>query len=127
MDLLKYMKILTSVTSGAIFYLVGLAVFLSTDNYIINNIFVSSLIIFIRWAMLPLITALGFAFGIWSFEREETQKHSKFKRILIWPLAGCIIPSIIIFPFGAMLIVFAMFLGGTLSIILRELMLNKKF
>lgn len=120
MDLLKCIKICISIIFGAIFYLIGLVIFLITP-FVDNAIF-----ILIKWALLPITTAFGFAFGIWLFERKLIDQKSSFRKILAWTLVGCIIPSIIVFPFGPMLIVFAMCFGGTLSVILREVFLNRR-
>jgi hypothetical protein len=38
----------------------------------------------------------------------------------MWSLAGCAISCVIVWPFGPMLIVFGMFLIGTLSVVLQE-------
>lgn len=112
----KVLKIGTAVVLGAVFYLMGLSVFLATQPA------ANEVIDFLRWAFLPVIAAVGFALGIWVFERKP---GSRFSRILVWTLVGCVVPSMIVVPFGAMLIVFALCSGGTLSVILREVLLNR--
>ena len=75
------------------------------------------------WLLAPLETAIGFAAGIALSERLTVARESKFVHILVWPLIGCAIGAAVVYWFGPMLIVFGMFVAGTTSIILREIVL----
>jgi hypothetical protein len=67
------------------------------------------------WLLAPVVTAAGFATGIVVAERE-----SRFSSVLAWPLVGCVIGAGAVYWFGPMLIVFGMFVAGTVSVVLRE-------
>jgi hypothetical protein len=43
---------------------------------------------------------------------------------LIWPLIGCSLGAAAVFWFGPMLIVFGMFVAGTASVVVREVLLQ---
>jgi len=75
----------------------------------------------ICWLSAPVITAAGFACGIVIFELLLGARKSKFRDIVSWPLASCYIGAAIVFPFGPMLIVFAMFALGAVSIFTKEI------
>lgn len=73
------------------------------------------------WLVAPVVTALGFAVGAALHERLAEGRSDSFARVYLWPLVGCSVGAAAVFPFGPMLIVFGMFLMGTASMILREL------
>ena len=73
------------------------------------------------WLAAPVATALGFAVGAVLHERFAGGRRDRFARVYLWPLVGCFVGAVVVFPFGPMLIVFGMFLMGTASMILREL------
>jgi hypothetical protein len=73
------------------------------------------------WLTGPYITAIGFICGIVIFEMLPGTRKSKSNDIFIWPLAGCYIGAAVVFPFGPMLIVFAMFALGAASIFTKEI------
>lgn len=77
----------------------------------------------ILWLLAPVMTAAGFALGIALFERLAGQNRTAFLHIFLWPLVGCAIGAGVVYWFGPMLIVFAMFAAGTASIALREVYL----
>ncbi|MHC4560054.1 MAG: hypothetical protein ACYTFW_18835, partial [Planctomycetota bacterium] len=54
------------------------------------------------------------------FEFLPTTKKGQFWKTYKWCLAGCAIGGGIFWLFGPMLIVFGMFLAGTLSIVIYE-------
>ncbi len=68
----------------------------------------------------PVTTAAGFALGIALFERLAGHSRTAFLRIFLWPLVGCAIGDGVVYWFGPMLIVFAIFAAGTASIAIRE-------
>jgi len=73
------------------------------------------------WLLAPVVTAAGFAAGIVIFELLPGTRKSKLRDIVLWPLAGCVIGAAVIFFFGPMLIVFAMFALGTAAILTKEI------
>ena len=75
------------------------------------------------WLLAPLETAIGFAAGLALSEQLTGARDTKFVHILVWPLIGCAIGAAAVYWFGPMLIVFGMFVAGTTSTILREIVL----
>ncbi|MHC4476822.1 MAG: hypothetical protein ACYTEL_14340 [Planctomycetota bacterium] len=75
------------------------------------------------WLSAPLLTGLGFALPIVIFERLAGDAKEDLRRTLLWPMAACAVGAAVIFPFGPMLIVFAMFMAGTAAVIWREVRL----
>ena len=118
MDLRRFwratIRIAFSLVCAIVFYLVWMAVFILTTR--LDSPVVESML----WLLAPVITAAGFATGIAIRERLAGQKRPRFLRIFLWPLIGCAIGAILVYSFGPMLIVFAMFFTGTASIALRE-------
>jgi lysylphosphatidylglycerol synthetase-like protein (DUF2156 family) len=78
------------------------------------------------WLSAPVVTASGFACGIAIFELLPGTRKSKTRDIILWPLAGCVIGAAVVFYFGPMLIVFAMFALGTAGILIKEIVSIKK-
>lgn len=110
-----------SVAFAGIFYAGWLAIFLLTIKFVNYPVKV------LLWLSAPLATALGFATGAWLSELLTSTRKIAFARTLIWPLIGCAIGASAISPFGPMLIVFGMFVLGTVSIIIREIALLNSF
>ena len=77
----------------------------------------------VLWLMAPVATAAGFAAGIVILERVTGKSGTGFRRTLVWPLVGCAIGAGIVYWFGPMLIVFGMFVTGTASVVLREVVI----
>jgi hypothetical protein len=73
------------------------------------------------WLSAPVVTASGFAAGIAIFELLPGTRKSKRRDIILWPLASCSIGAAVVFFFGPMLIVFAMFALGTAGILTKEI------
>jgi hypothetical protein len=71
--------------------------------------------------MAPATTAAGFALGIALSERLAGQRRTALLRLFLWPLVGCAIGAGVVYWFGPMLTVFAIFAAGTASLALREL------
>ena len=78
------------------------------------------------WLSAPVVTASGFACGIAIFELLPGTRKSKPRDIILWPLASCTIGAAVVFFFGPMLIVFAMFALGTAGILIKEIVSVKK-
>ncbi len=83
----------------------------------------NALITTVIWSLAPLLTALGFAGGLYVLEDRLHGRDPQFRRILIWPLAGCTAGFLILYLFGPMLIVFGMLAGGMIGVVLREVLL----
>ena len=73
------------------------------------------------WLSAPVVTAAGFACGIVIFKLLPGARKSRRRDIVLWPLVGCAIGAGVVFYFGPMLIVFAMFGLGTASILTKEI------
>ena len=111
----KTLRVACSVLCAGATYFVWMAAFISlkdTGGQVITALL---------WVAAPVATALGFAVGAALHERLTEGRHDRFRRVYLWPLVGCSIGAAVVFPFGPMLIVFGMFLMGTASMILREL------
>ena len=118
-----FVRVILSVVFAGIFYIGWLAVAilaLKSEN-------AGTVLKAIIWLTAPLITAFGFATGVLIFELfPGTGEKSKFLNIFKWSLIGCAIGAGSVVWFGPMLIVFGMFLIGTASIALREIVRIKK-
>jgi hypothetical protein len=122
---LKYLwrisiRIFLSALSAGIFYSAWMAAFLfikKLDVTLVDNLL---------WPLAPVFTAAGFAAGIFALDRIAGRETAKFFSIFIWPLVGCAIGAIVICWFGPMLIVFGMFVCGSLAITIREMALRTK-
>jgi hypothetical protein len=103
-----------SLLGASLFYSVWLATFLLTaklENLVADVAF---------WLLAPVVTGAGFATGITIFEHLTKTSRAGFLRIFAWPLVGCGVGAFVVYWFGPMLIVFGMFVAGTASIVLRE-------
>jgi hypothetical protein len=92
-----------------------MAVFLLTMN--IRGKFLEIVI----WVVAPIVTGTGFALGVAVFDRLAGVRDSRSLSILLWPVAGCCLGAGTAYWFGPMLIVFGMFLIGTVSVIVLEM------
>lgn len=118
MDLGRFLRALVriafSLLCACIFYVAWMAVFLlatKVDSQVVETIL---------WLLAPVLTAAGFATGAAIMERRARKTGVPFLRIYIWPLVACAAGAGAIYPFGPMLIAFAMLAAGTASIALRE-------
>jgi amino acid transporter len=78
------------------------------------------------WLLAPVMTGAGFAAGVAIFELLPGTRKSDLRDIVLWPLAGCAIGAVVVFFFGPMLIVFAMFGFGTAAVLTKEIVSMKK-
>jgi hypothetical protein len=108
-------RIALALAGAGVFYVAWLAAFLLLSKLEVAVIEAA------LWLLAPVATAAGFATGIVVAER-----GSKFSRVLMWPLVGCVIGAGAVYWFGPMLIVFGMFVAGTASVVLREVRLGRK-
>lgn len=117
-----FVRVVISVIFSGIFYTAWLAVAIpvlksETVNPLLGNV--------LRVAA-PVMTALGFALGVFIFERFPQARKSKFIDIFRWSFAGCAIGTVVVIFFGPMLIVFGMFALGTAAIATREILIIRK-
>ena len=75
------------------------------------------------WIAAPVVTALGYATGLWLGERLMTQRKTDFLRIFVWPLVGCTLGAIALSWVGPMLVGIGTCIGGAASVVLREIKL----
>jgi pimeloyl-ACP methyl ester carboxylesterase len=115
-------KVALSVLFAGLFYTGWMVVAIPTVKSGFGGVVVKAVL----WIIAPIVTGLGFAVGTKIFELLPTAKKSPFWVTYKWYLAGCAIGGGIVCIFGPMLIVFGMFLAGTLSVFLHEafIMLN---
>ena len=113
-------RIILSVLCAGITYFLWLGLFLLAMDAI------GPLVRSIFWLAAPVVTALGFAIGIFVHERVTGVRRERFTLILVWPLSGCAIGAAAIYWRGPMMIVFGMFAAGTASVILREIALSRR-
>lgn len=108
------LRIVSSLLAAALCWLGWLAVFVPAFQS------KSSTLMTIGWLTAPVITSAGFAVGYWSAERLLRSGRADFFRRFCWLLAGCILGAAVVFRFGPMLIVFGMFLFGTVILVVWE-------
>ena len=111
----KPLRVACSVLCGGVTYFVWMATFLFVKDTGGQAVRV------LLWLAAPAATALGFAVGAALHERLTEGRRDSFPRVYLWSFVGCSVGAVVVFPFGPMLIVFGMFLMGTASMILREL------
>jgi hypothetical protein len=104
---------ISSIVCAGVFYWLWMAVFLATFRSC-GPVWRGLL-----WMAAPVVTAIGFAVGIWFWERSAGHGHN-FLRVLAWPLIACALGAAAVYWYGPMLIVFGMFAAGTASVVLRE-------
>ncbi|NIS83175.1 MAG: hypothetical protein GTO14_23905 [Anaerolineales bacterium] len=108
------LRVVVSSVLGSVFYLIWMALFLLAAP---EGGFLEGFL----WLIAPVVTGLGFAIGVRLFDTWTGTEKGSFQRLLLWPLAGCILGALIVYWFGPMLIVFSMLSFGTISISLREI------
>ena len=75
------------------------------------------------WTLAPVVTATGFATGLWIGERWLTQRTADFLRIFMWPLVGCVLVAAALGRIGPMWVGIGIFIGGAVCVVLREVKL----
>jgi len=114
-----FVGLILSLLCAGLFYFVWIATFLLTRS--LHSPIVEAAL----WLSAPVVTATGFATGIALSERLAKTAETRFSHILIWPLTGCAIGAGVVYWFGPMLIVFGMFVAGTASVVLREVLTRR--
>lgn len=107
-------RLAVSVVGGGVLYGAWLAVVLATMGP------PSSPRPFLVMLTAPIVTAFGFALGTVLGERLTRGYHVRLSRAIRWPLVGCVVGALLMYPFGPMLIVFGMFGLGTVAVATRE-------
>ena len=75
------------------------------------------------WLSAPVVTAVGYAAGLWMGERLLTTRTIDFPRILVWPLVGCSLGAAALCWIGPMWAGIGTVVGGAASVVLREVKL----
>ena len=110
-------RVAVSVLLSGVFYTGWMAVMIST----INAGFDGLVLKIVLWILAPIVTGLGFVVGLRISDLLGLNADSSpFWRIYKWCLIGCAVGGGIVCVFGPMVIVFGMFVGGTLCVILYE-------
>jgi hypothetical protein len=118
-----FIRVILSVVFAGIFYTGWMAVAITALKSGSNSIVLKTII----WFAAPVVTATGFATGVAIFELFLVSRDkSKFLNIFKWSLIGCAIGAGAVVWFGPMLIVFGMFLFGTVSVAIREVVKLRK-
>lgn len=114
--IISLLVILMSILTGGVFYFAWMAVVLLTlkprESHIQS----------VLWLLAPVVTSLGFAVGAAVAHRLFDKRGVRFTRVYLSALAGCAIGAGSVYWYGPMLIVFGMLLGGTVAIVLREVL-----
>ena len=110
-----FVRVIISVVFAGIFYVGWMAVAIPVFKS--GPLFAKA----ICWLSAPVVTGAGFTSGVAVFELLPGTRKSKLRDIVLWPLAGCTIGAAVVFFFGPMLIVFAMFALGAPSILAKEI------
>lgn len=75
----------------------------------------------------PVATALGFGLGALIGDRIIRRRpRIRILQAFLWPLAGCIVGAIVVYPFGPMLIVFGMFGLGSAAVVVNNVIETRK-
>jgi len=110
-------KVFLSVLFAGVLHFIWVAIFIMSVNK------VGTIVKGALWILAPVVTATGFTMGLVVGERLLGSTKEPFFRVYIWPLAGCAIGAAAVFWFGPMLVGFGMFLVGTASVVLRQVLL----
>ena len=78
------------------------------------------------WCIAPLITALGFSYGIMLFDYYVSKTRNSLLSVLPLLLVGCVIGAVAIIPIGQMFIGIGMFAFGGIAVLLREVRLTRQ-
>ena len=105
--------VLSGLTGGTVFS-VWLTVYLTNWSWGFETL------AWLLWLLAPVVTGFGFGLGVWVGERMFDVGRPTLWAASAWPLAGCVIGTVIVVPFGVMLIVFGMLGMGTVAVAARE-------
>ncbi len=108
------LRVAVSLLLAGVFYLAWMSVFILTYHSAGPGVRA------FLWIAGPPVVAAGFALGLMLFRWKARRRRIEFLRCYIWPLVGCAIGTAVVFPFGPMLIVFGIFILGTLAVTIYE-------
>jgi hypothetical protein len=115
-----FVKVTVSVLCAGVFWCIYLVVFLSSHRH------VGPAGRAVLWLLAPVVMAAGFTAGVWIHERLTSGPRISIGRLYLWLLLACALGAAAIYWHGPMLIVFAMFATGTISIVLREVRSHRR-
>lgn len=70
----------------------------------------------------PVVTAAGFGLGMLVAERLTQRRQGGVCGAFLWSLAGGTVGTLVMFPFGGMLVGFGLFGLGTAALLIREVL-----
>ncbi len=73
----------------------------------------------------PVVTATGFGLGMFITERLTQRRSGEVRGAFLWSLGGGTIGTLVMFPFGGMLVGFGLFSLGTAALLIREILLQR--
>jgi len=73
----------------------------------------------------PVVAAIGFGVGLLVGERLTRRRSGAVRGTFLWTLAGCMVGTVVMFPFGGMMAGFGLFGFGTAALFIREAILWK--
>ena len=114
-----FVRVIISVSFAGIFYVGWMAVAIPVLK---SGLLLAKALC---WLSVPAVTGAGFTSGVAIFELLPGTRKNRLRDIVLWPLAGCAIGAAVVFFFGPMLIVFAMFALGAASILAKEIVCIK--
>ena len=114
------LKVAASVLCAGVLYSLWLGAFIMLSDQ------VGPVVRGVLWLLAPVVTAAGFGVGLAVAERSSGSRKVPLVRVFVWPLAGCAVGAAAVYWYGPMLIVFSMFLLGTASVVLREILLGRR-
>ncbi|MHB8863271.1 MAG: hypothetical protein ACYC6N_12750 [Pirellulaceae bacterium] len=116
--LLKPLILVTvSVLVAGVFHIGWLAAFIPAAKSGITALKI------LGWLSAPVVTAVGYALGLWMGERLHTTRKIDFLRIFVWPWVGCSLGAAALSWIGPMWVGIGIVIGGTASVMLREVKL----
>ncbi len=107
-----------SVLLAIVFHVVWVAAFVASAK---SGVFALKVL---GWLLAPILTALGYAMGVRLGERTCISRRNRFLQILGWPLIGCTIGAIGLCWLGPMWAGIGTFIGGAVSVAIREAKLS---
>ena len=106
-----------SILAAGVFHIGWLAVFIAAAKSGVMALKI------LGWMSAPVVTALGYAVGLWMGERLLTQRKTDFLQIWVWPLVGCTLGAMALSWVGPMWVGIGTCIGGAASVVLREVRL----
>ena len=116
--LLKSLAVVAvSILGAAIFHVGWLAAFIPAAK---SGVIALKIV---GWLSAPVVTAVGYAAGLWMGERLLTTRTTDFLRILVWPLVGCSLGAAAWCWVGPMFVGIGTVVGGAAGVVLWEVKL----